>query len=130
MVEIPVSLGELIDKITILFIKRKYINDFDKLRNVNQEYDLLITKWKSLKEYSEESLGHLVTSLANVNERIWFVEDAIRDHERRQDFGEDFIKLARSVYTLNDERANIKRQINLRLGSQIYEEKSYAKYKD
>lgn len=131
MINIPVSYGELIDKITILQIKEHHINDPLKLDNIKREHGLLKSIWNNLIASSDESkdLNYMSIALANINERIWFVEDAIREHERKQEFDEQFINLARSIYTLNDERANIKKRINTLMGSYITEEKSYTNYK-
>ncbi len=122
---IPGSIGELFDRITILTIKAERIKDPDRLRNVNHELGLLRsleTKYRSL----EPEVLQLVSELQSINERLWGVEDAFRDCERRQSFGEEFIERARAVYRTNDQRAAVKKQMNLLFGSQIIDEKSYG----
>lgn len=123
-----VSLGELIDKITILMIKEERITDPQKRRNVKEELTVLLRTKKEHIPDSEE-LTHLMTELLEVNKRLWDIEDLIRDKERAHCFDLEFIKLARSVYIENDERFRIKRDINKLLGSHIVEEKSYKPYK-
>jgi hypothetical protein len=121
---IPGSLGELFDRITILRIKAERINDPERLRNVNHELGLL-----RLVEANCGSLGpdviQLVSELRSINERLWSVEDQLRDCERRQAFGEEFVRLARAVYKTNDHRAAVKKQINILCGSQVIDEKGY-----
>lgn len=128
----PISVGELVDKLTILLIKLEKIGDPTKLVNIKKEYDLLDTELKNLgKSLSTDTgaeLMQLTSKLKEVNEFIWGVEDNIRDHESRQDFGNSFVQLARNVYHFNDRRARIKRQINDLLGSTLVEEKSYKAY--
>ena len=117
---VQVSVGELIDKITILEIKSERINSQDKLTNVSKELEAL----KPIEEkYPEVAFYKL--RLKAINESLWDIEDAIRVMERNQSFGEKFIDLARSVYFTNDKRAEIKKQINAAAGSEIVEEKSY-----
>ena len=123
----PVAFGELIDKITILEIKRARIADPERLRNVEHEYRLLSELWAAAAPDSPE-LTALRNDLQAVNEALWQIEDDIRDHERRADFGPGFIALARSVYHQNDRRAALKRAINLWFKSAIVEEKSYTDY--
>ncbi len=120
---VPVSWGELIDKITILEIKLKRINDPHSLSNVKRELDQLlnIAKLDTLLD----TIGNLLHELREVNIRLWDVEDAIRAKEANSQFDESFVELARSVYRLNDIRAHIKRTINLLLESELVEEKSY-----
>jgi tetratricopeptide (TPR) repeat protein len=121
--------GELLDKITILEIKRRRIHDAGKLRNVWIELGSLIAaRTQVLRE--PDGLKPLVQELRAVNEQLWDVEDELRDCERREDFGARFVELARSVYHLNDRRARLKRQINELCGSFIVEEKSYAQYQE
>jgi hypothetical protein len=127
-VTVPVSPGELIDKITILRIKSQRITDASKLKNVRAELDLLTTTWE-LSAYGGSDITAEENALLAVNERLWVIEDGIRDKEREQSFDAEFIRLARAVYFENDERAAIKRRINLRLGSAIIEEKSYSDYR-
>jgi hypothetical protein len=117
--------GELLDKITILQIKRSRVRDEHKLEHIRTELGaLLAAQARSLKPSVE--LARLMTRLKTVNETLWDIEDAIRLHEQRQDFGPRFIELARAVYHNNDERARVKREINQLFHSQIAEEKSYA----
>ena len=124
---VPVSWGEVIDKITILEIKSERLTDARKIANVRKELDLL----RAIREREfpgHANLAALAQKLKSVNETLWTVEDEIRDCERNKDFGPAFIKLARHVYHANDERAALKRQINDLLGSDLVEEKSYAAY--
>lgn len=126
MINIPVSYGELVDKLTILTIKLEHIPDLSKLENIATEYKLLKEKYDSIQNITE--IIDLYSQLEVINRKIWKIEDDIRDCERRKDFSETFIQLARSVYLNNDERARIKRKINDALSSSIVEEKSYAEY--
>ncbi len=120
MPSVPVSVGEVIDKITILEIKAERITDPAKLANVEKELAVL----KPIEaKYPEVAFYKL--RLKAINESLWDIEDAIRVRERDQSFGEEFIDLARSVYFTNDKRAEIKKQINTVVGSEIVEEKSY-----
>ena len=125
---VPISPGELLDKITILRIKVARIQDAAKLANVKLELTLLEQTWKD-----SGCATQLVTvdehALHAVNEQLWDIEDRIRDKEARQTFDRDFIELARSVYVCNDERAALKKRINQRLGSRLVEEKSYKQYR-
>jgi hypothetical protein len=127
-IKVPVSPGELLDKITILRIKSRRMSDPDKLRNVRLELEALQDTWTG-STYAAIDVDADVNALMTVNERLWVVEDDIRDKERAQAFDAEFIRLARAVYVENDERAAIKRRINLKLGSAIVEEKSYSSYK-
>jgi hypothetical protein len=125
---VPISPGELLDKITILRIKAQRMSDAAKVANVKHELSLLEQTWKD----SGAAAANLATeeaALTRVNEALWVIEDDIRDEERAQRFGEKFIELARAVYVTNDERAAIKKRINLLSGSTIVEEKSYKQYK-
>jgi Flp pilus assembly protein TadD len=122
---VPVSAGELIDKITILEIKAARIVDAGQLKNVSRELDLLREAHGRTCPPSEE-LSRLTAELRAVNEKLWDIEDAIRQREAAEDFGAQFIKLARSVYRENDRRGRVKRLINELLGSKLIEEKSYA----
>jgi hypothetical protein len=127
MIEVPVSWGELVDKITILQIKSDRMADEHKLANVRRELQLLSEK---LGEYAALSeVRRLTGELYEVNAALWDIEDDIRDCENSGDFGERFVALARSVYITNDRRADLKREVNLALGSELMEEKSYQKYK-
>jgi hypothetical protein len=125
---VPVSPGELLDKITILRIKSQRMADPGKLTNVRLELDALEATWKR-SAYASVDVDVEMRALLAVNERLWTIEDAIRDKERAQAFDAEFIRLARSVYIENDERAAIKRRLNLKLGSTLVEEKSYSNYK-
>ena len=120
----PISIGELIDKITILEIKQKYMTGI-KLKNINKEMKLLknILQDKNLDINIE-----LIKNLKKINKKLWEIEDNIRIKESKQEFDEEFIKLARSVYIENDKRASIKKEINQRYNSYLVEEKSYKNY--
>jgi hypothetical protein len=123
----PVSWGEVIDKITILEIKAKRLNDPAKLANVRKELAMLAAVRE--REFpGHRGLAALAGLLEGVNGKLWDIEDDIRECERRKDFGPRFVELARSVYFTNDERAQLKRQVNDLLGSELVEEKSYAAY--
>jgi hypothetical protein len=124
---IPISPGELLDKITILQIKAERIADPVKVANVKTELDMLSKVWSETIEVDAE-ITALTTELKSVNEALWEIEDDIRDEERGRRFGERFIELARAVYVTNDERANAKKKVNLHLNSTIVEEKSYQDY--
>ncbi len=126
-VKIDAAPGELIDKITILEIKAERIDDAMKRANVPYELATL-TNALNLAIETSEQISDLSDRLKAVNERLWETEDAIRECESRQDFGQVFIDLARSVYRLNDVRSDIKRSINMLLGARIIEEKSYSDY--
>ncbi|MFT6461485.1 DUF6165 family protein [Maricaulis maris] len=119
--------GELIDKITILRIKSERIEDEAKLKNVRTELGILNETLAKDVPASDE-LSRLDAALQSVNEELWVIEDDIRDCERAGDFGPEFVRLARAVYVTNDKRAALKKEINLLLGSNIVEEKSYAAY--
>lgn len=128
VISVPVSHGELIDKITILEIKAAHMRDAGKLANVNAELDLLNTTWRA-DASSKIDIASERAQLKAVNEALWDIEDRIRLKEKAQAFDSEFVELARSVYFRNDERAAIKRAINLKLGSQLIEEKSYQDYR-
>lgn len=125
--KIEVSNGELVDKVTILAIKLDKIKSEEKLKNIRKEYDLLKADMEKLKinedtpEYQE---------LLSVNLQLWQIEDDIREKEAEKRFDDEFVELARSVYFTNDKRSEIKRRINEKTGSDLYEEKEYAKYKE
>jgi hypothetical protein len=125
---VPVSPGELLDKITILRIKVARIQDASKLANVKLELSLLERIWKDAGA-STHDVALDERALENVNGQLWDIEDRIRDKEARQIFDREFIELARAVYVCNDERAAIKKRINLQLGSRLIEEKSYKQYR-
>ena len=126
-VMVPVSWGEVIDKITILEIKARRVGDEAKLANVRKELGLL-REVRDRAFSGDVGLAELSRRLMAVNEKLWDIEDEIRDCERRRDFGPRFVQLARAVYVTNDERAMLKRRINELLGSALVEEKSYAAY--
>jgi hypothetical protein len=125
---VPISPGELLDKITILRIKQVRIPDAAKLANVKLELALLQQTWRDCG-CAAQDVALDERALQNVNERLWDIEDRIRDKEAKQSFDRDFIELARAVYVCNDERAAIKKRINLQLGSRLIEEKSYKQYR-
>ena len=124
---VPVSPGEVIDKITILEIKRNFIKIDSKLININHEYDLLMDIYNS-NFRKVDGVEDLKEKLKNINLALWNIEDDIRDCERDKIFDEKFIKLARSVYVTNDQRSKVKMKINLLLNSELIEEKSYKDY--
>jgi hypothetical protein len=124
---VPISPGELLDKITILRIKAARMNDTAKLENVRHELALLEQTWTRAVPQATE-LAAEEHALETVNTRLWDIEDRIREHEAGRRFDASFIELARAVYVTNDERAAIKKRINVTLGSKIVEEKSYRPY--
>jgi hypothetical protein len=128
-IRIPVSVGELIDKITILEIKSERIKDPAKLENVRRELGLLQATWDE-SPLSGQDVGELKAGLKQVNETLWEIEDFIRVKEMERAFDEQFIELARSVYVNNDHRAALKRQLNEATGSTLVEEKDYPDYAD
>lgn len=127
LISAPVSFGELIDKITILEIKSERMSDAAKLANVRAELDLLNATW-SQNTASRTDIVAERAELKRINEALWEIEDEIRVKEKAQAFDARFIELARAVYFTNDKRAAVKRQINLKLGSKLVEEKSYQDY--
>ncbi|MCB1582408.1 MAG: DUF6165 family protein [Marinicella sp.] len=127
LVSTPMSVGELLDKITILEIKAEKIKDVDKLKNINHELKLLNETWMETG-LSNEQTESLKDDLKTVNLRLWRIEDDIRIKEKNREFDDEFIRLARSVYYENDDRAKIKKAINLVTGSELVEEKSYESY--
>ncbi|RZU98187.1 DUF6165 family protein [Spiribacter vilamensis] len=126
-IAVPLSFGEVLDKITILEIKSERITDPGKLKNVRFELEALNRIWHDEVRMTPE-ITELRTQLKTVNEALWEIEDGIRDLEARQSFQEDFVRLARSVYFTNDRRAAIKKAVNEGLGSRLIEEKSYRDY--
>jgi len=124
---VPVSFGEVLDKITILEIKSERIADPEKVKNVRLELDELSANWNQVVQ-DQTAISNLRSQLKAVNEELWVIEDDIRDQEAAQDFGQTFIELARAVYVTNDKRAAIKKEVNLALGSRFVEEKSYQDY--
>ena len=125
---VPISPGELIDKITILQIKSERMTDPTKVANVRVELELLQSTWRD-SPLAAHDIQSEWAQLRRINETLWDIEDKIRDKERDQRFDQEFIELARAVYITNDERAAVKRVINTKLGSRIVEEKSYSPYK-
>lgn len=121
--KVEVSIGEVADKISILIMKNEKITDRAKLANVQKELFTLIEVFPV-----EILVDKLYNDLCHVNLQLWYIEDAIREKERLHEFDEEFIKLARDVYFTNDRRASVKKEINLKYGSDIVEEKSYQEY--
>ena len=132
--KIEVSNGEIVDKLTILAIKLEQIKDEAKLKNVQTEYDVLAPIVHGMYEALESEndkikLKGLHKDLQDINQTLWNIEDHIRVHESKKDFEDAFVELARSVYFTNDERADVKKKINVLTGSLLVEEKSYEEYK-
>ena len=125
--QVPVSVGEVLDKITILQIKLAHISDANKRVNIQYELDALLPLVAGDVFTTDEMQG-LMAELKSVNEALWDIEDDIREKEAAKSFDAEFIKLARAVYVTNDKRAEIKKQINLATGSALIEEKSYESY--
>lgn len=122
--KIEVSIGEIVDKLSILQIKQDNINDISKLINIKNEYFYLHEiVFAELNIHMEDYIP-----LLNINQKLWNIEDNIRVKEKKQEFDNEFIELARSVYITNDKRAELKREINIKYGSKFVEEKSYEKY--
>jgi prefoldin subunit 5 len=126
-IHVPVSPGEVLDKITILEIKSERMGDPEKVANVCVELALLQETWKEFIRDDEE-ISDLRAQLKEINETLWEIEDDIREKERAGEFDKRFIELARSVYVTNDRRSMVKKELNLHLGSEIVEEKSYQEY--
>ncbi len=126
-IKIDISVGELLDKISILKIKTERISDPIKLENINKELAVLTGQWQE-SAYVNTELANEIDELKAINEQLWEIEDAIREKERLQLFDKEFIALARSVYFSNDKRAKIKHVINSKTGSELIEEKSYEDY--
>jgi uncharacterized protein YukE len=126
-IKIELSVGELLDKITILQIKSERIDDASKLENINKELRVLQSLWEA-SSYSQNDLDENIGELKIINEALWDIEDKIRDKEGEQAFDQEFVELARSVYFTNDKRAEIKKAINSKTGSELIEEKSYSDY--
>tara|TARA_Y100000768_G_C23764226_1_gene580095 strand:+ start:302 stop:685 length:384 start_codon:yes stop_codon:yes gene_type:complete len=126
LVNTPISLGELVDKISILIVKQKNITDQNKLNQVNKELGYL---QKTLTDHiTNEKIEIFLNRLIDINSKLWIIEDDIRSCERRKQFDQKFIELARSVYFTNDKRADIKLDINQKFGSDLVEVKSYDRY--
>lgn len=126
MIQVAVSIGELVDKVSILSIKREKINDPEKLRNIEKEYDILVT---SMIDAGIAVSSGEFAKLREINAKLWDIEDRIRLKEAAKSFDAEFIELARSVYFINDDRAVVKKTINLKFGSDLVEEKAYADYR-
>ncbi len=124
---VPVSVGEVMDKITILQIKAENITDAEKLKNVVHELNSLLPLIDK-EIYQKQEIKNLMDQLRNTNQELWTIEDEIREKEAKKAFDDAFIALARSVYVTNDKRSDLKKQINLLTGSDLVEEKSYEKY--
>ena len=124
--KVEVSIGELVDKVSILSIKLRKIKNAEKLKNIQKEYDILVKSMagEGIKVTSDEFLR-----LEEINLKLWDIEDQIRSKEAEKSFGDEFIELARSVYFINDDRAAVKKEINLKFGSELVEEKEYVEYK-
>jgi hypothetical protein len=127
MEKILVSYGEILDKVSILIIKKQKINDKNKLLNVKKELNILQTVFQSIVK-NNHNIQNLYNQLVDINTKLWDTEDGIRAKEKQQLFDNEFINLARSVYMLNDKRAKIKKEINTISGSELTEEKSYTEY--
>lgn len=127
LIHIPMSPGELLDKITILEIKSERMSDPGKLANVRRELDLLEQTWRRAVT-EDDTVRRIHAELKGINEELWMIEDDIRDKERAREFDARFIELARAVYFTNDRRSVVKKELNLHLGSTIIEEKSYQDY--
>lgn len=122
--QIEVSNGEIVDKLTIIEIKLKHIQDAEKRKNLSTEYEVLNQAVEQIIDKKHD----LYLELLQINQQLWDIEDTIRDLERDKDFGEKFIQTARAVYFTNDKRSEVKRKINALTGSNLIEEKSYQKY--
>jgi len=126
IISTPVSLGELVDKLSILHIKNINIKDNEKLKSIREEFDLLN---KTLNDHiKRDDIQKYLDSLIEINSKLWVIEDDIRDCERNKKFDQKFIDLARSVYFTNDKRSEVKLDINKKFGSTIIEVKSYEEY--
>ena len=126
LINTPVSLGELVDKVSILHIKKNNIKDNEKLKLVREELNLLEKTLEA--NINKESIKEYLNLLIEINSKLWVIEDDIRDCERNQIFDQKFIDLARSVYFTNDQRSKVKLEINNKFGSKIVEVKSYEEY--
>ena len=127
-IQINISVGELIDKITILQIKKEKIKDLEKVKIVSHELELLENSLNSFEKSKKNELENLMTELKKINQKLWIIEDDIRLLEKNKKFDDDFIELARSVYITNDKRFEIKNKINRLFSSNIEEVKSYEEY--
>ena len=126
LINTPISLGELVDKISILMVKQKNIKNNNKLDQVNKELNYLQATLDN--HVTKDEIDVFLNSLIDINSRLWVIEDEIRECERKKQFDQKFIDLARSVYFTNDKRANIKLDINNKFGSELVEVKSYEGY--
>ena len=127
-IEIPVSVGELLDKLSIVEIKRMKIKNKEKLAYLNLEYELLNEKVKNIRKISEQDFDNFYSSLMEINSKLWDIEDEIRALEGKKQFDQDFIDLARNVYITNDMRFEVKSDINKYFGSTILEQKKLKNY--
>jgi hypothetical protein len=127
-IKTEISIGEFLDKLSILQIKQMRIKDPQKLENINKELQVLTALWNSFYSEGEFDISAELGALRKINETLWEIEDQIREKEAAAQFDREFIELARSVYITNDERASIKKKINLLLNSGLIEEKSYQHY--
>lgn len=127
LINTPVSIGEVVDKVTILAIKSERITSVEKLQNINKELELL-REILSGVDGLWTTIESLYADLKRINEELWVIEDDIRIKEYKKEFDDEFIRLARAVYVTNDKRADVKKKINLKLGSELVEEKSYEDY--
>jgi len=126
LITTPISLGELLDKISILVIKEKNITDIEKQKHIKKE---LLSLYDTLDQFiSRNEVEEYIESLININKILWKIEDDIRDCERKNQFDQKFIDIARSVYFTNDKRSKLKLEINKKFGSELVEVKSYEKY--
>lgn len=126
--KVEVSTGELVDKLSILEIKLLNIKDKEKVKNVYKELETLNPYFQDLLDVYGVKMKNLYTRISNINKALWDIEDAIRDKEKAEEFDEEFVELARSVYITNDQRAAVKKEINLLTKSELVEEKSYSDY--
>ena len=126
LINTPISLGELVDKISILMVKQKNIKNNNKLDQVNKELNYLQATLEN--HVTKDEIDVFLNNLIDINSRLWVIEDDIRECERKKQFDQKFIDLARSVYFTNDKRANIKLDINNKFGSELVEVKSYEEY--
>jgi hypothetical protein len=124
--KIEVSIGEVVDKYTILTLKKLFIHDAEKLVNIEKEWKII--KSALVKKYPDTLTDPFTQELYDINKKLWKVEDDLRDCEHKSYFGEKFVELAREVYQLNDVRAIIKKQLNQKYGSELIEEKSYKQH--
>ena len=126
--KVEISTGELIDKLSILEIKLLNIKDKGKIKNIYKELETLNPYFQDLLDVYGLKIKNLYIKLSNINKTLWDIEDAIRDKEKAEEFDEEFVELARSVYIVNDQRAAVKKEINLLTKSKLVEEKSYSDY--